>query len=164
MRCREYDAPSISVSSGREGPRPPGAPALPVIILNFQYETAQKLVQDVLQTLAKSEHVVAGYYLHDDGKMTLGCYLVLPVPQADGRPKMYLIGNERDMPENEWIPFRERMGEFGKFLVSCGIHTGDPNGTFLTKPEWFVEASEFHYNPIWPILSQRVGINFRQNG
>lgn len=158
MRCREYDALSITIASGRGGAPLPGGSMVPVIILNFEYETAQKLVRDVLAPLAQPEHVVAGYYLHRDGKMTLGCYLLLPVPRADRRPTMYLIGNERDASENEWLPFRERLGEFGKYRVSCGIHTGERNRTFLTKPEWFVEATEFHSDDISPLLKRQLGI------
>jgi hypothetical protein len=131
-------------------------PPCPTIILDFPYDIAQAIVKDVLIPHARPEHVFAGYYRHEDGKMTLGCYIVVPVPDPSCEPMMFVIGNERDCEEEEWRSFRERLGEFGRFAVSCGIHTGDPRGSYLTKPEWFLEVQTFHRTNVRVMTTQLV--------
>lgn len=155
MLVQSADAVSITLSSGREGPRPPGAEPGPFIILDFPYETAQFLAQHVLPH-AKPEHVFAGRYLHEDRNITLGCYVVVPV--ATPIPTTYVIGNERNLPDEDWRPFWERFGEFGWFMVSCGIATGEPNGTYLTKPEWFLRVTTFHHEDIRLMVHRKIGL------
>lgn len=152
MNIVSVDAVSVTVSTGREGRHLPDQVQGPVIVLDFPLPMAVDVANRVMLH-AKEEHVYAGYYRHADRQMTLGCYVVVPINGLT-----YVIGSERNMLDDEWQKFRERLGEFGSFTVLVGIASDDPTGTYLVSAEHPLRVTKFYDEDVKFLVVARIGL------
>lgn len=159
MKIELSNALTLTINTGRHGGRPADAPPSPIVILGYPRAVTEALVTGVLRKHAQPEDMVVGYYRDTDGRMTIGCYLVVAMPKPNNT--LYIIGNTRAMPDWEWNELHERFGEFGHTLVTCGSIDIAHNRAFLTEPPWFMACSTIHRQNIIPLLTDTLVKKFQ---
>lgn len=153
------DAIGIHVNTLTEGYSPsPLFGERPYLAITIPNGMLEQFEATILHPYARPEHAIVGWYIHEDGRETLGAYLVIPT--TDPSMDVVALGNEIDFDQSRWVALMSSAARANGAGIVVAGEIGLPYGSRVTTNPWHIVVTKFFNQNIKPIVSERIGLPY----